>query len=398
LSIDCNFKRSITIEKFQTDTDFSYKRPITELPITINKMEIQNSIKAENLSVNLTYSEIKLILDIIDIYQEMVHLASVKNVIMNTLLEKEFLKSNLLHLGNSQEDQAKEAQIMLLFLEPKFKDSLTNDVLVNKISGKFLTYDPLNYLNIVGQKYFMRLKVDKNVDEFVNKLDYINICPTQPKAISLLKLQGLVNTIVINRGNETIIEEFHTNFDKCHLSLNFDYMLEITREIVDLSVICKTYTRKWNFKYKVKEYVKQTVVDSLNFTFQETQFIWYMSKSRFLVFRAAQFKTLPLACPFKKDEKVGICYFAQEFSLYHVLNICEQPIPGTFFCEPSEDKKVSPLVDIKELEYKMLMNDRDLKMRYIARSFESNLPEDIHFSGLVFEIVKQLVVSRRWYN
>ena len=37
-----------------------------------------------------------------------------------------------------------------------------------------------------------------------------------------------------------------------------------------------------------------------------------------------------------------------------------------------------------------------MKMRYTARGFESNLPEDIHFCGLVFEIVKQIVVSRKW--
>lgn len=68
LAVDCNMKRSITIEKFFQETDFSYKRPITDLPITISKMEISNTIKADSLNVNLTYSEIKLILDIIDIY------------------------------------------------------------------------------------------------------------------------------------------------------------------------------------------------------------------------------------------------------------------------------------------------------------------------------------------
>jgi hypothetical protein len=71
------------------------------LPITINKMEISNTIKADSVNINITYSEIKMILDIIDIYEEMVHMASVKHIIMGTLLDKEFLKSNLLHLGNS---------------------------------------------------------------------------------------------------------------------------------------------------------------------------------------------------------------------------------------------------------------------------------------------------------
>jgi hypothetical protein len=181
-------KRSIVVDKFVNETDFSYKRPITELPITISKMEIGNSIKGESLMVNLTYSEIKLILDIIDIFEEMVHIASVKNIIMSTLLDREFLKNNLLHLGNSQEDLAKESQIMLLFQEPKYKDSLINDVFFAKLSGKFLAYDPKNTLNIIGSKYQMRLKVDKNIDEFTHKMELINIFPTQQKAISLLKV------------------------------------------------------------------------------------------------------------------------------------------------------------------------------------------------------------------
>ena len=42
---------------------------------------------------------------------------------------------------------------MLLFQEPKFKDSLINDVFFEKLSGKFLAYDPKNSINIIGQKY-----------------------------------------------------------------------------------------------------------------------------------------------------------------------------------------------------------------------------------------------------
>jgi len=41
------------------------------------------------------------------------------------------------------------------------------------------------------------------------------------------------------------------------------------------------------------------------------------------VFRAKNFKTKPLSGPFKKDDKVQLCYFANEFSLLHVLNIVD---------------------------------------------------------------------------
>lgn len=37
------------------------------------------------------------------------------------------------------------------------------------------------------QKYFFRLKADKNVDEFVNKMDFFNIQPAHPKSVSLMK-------------------------------------------------------------------------------------------------------------------------------------------------------------------------------------------------------------------
>ena len=57
---------------------------------------------------------------------------------------------------------------------------------------------------------------------------------------------------------------------------------------------------------------------------------------------------------------------------------------------------MSPLVDIKDLEFKLLESDRELKMRFLAKSFESSLPEDIHFCGLVFEVAKQLMISTKW--
>lgn len=116
----------------------------------------------------------------------------------------------------------------------------------------------------------MRLKVEKGTDEFVSKVDFLNIQPVISKSISLLKLQALENSIVISRGHETNIQDINTTFDKCHLCLNLDYVLGLTREIIDLAIIVKTYTRKWNFKYKVKEYIKQTVIEGLSFGFLET--------------------------------------------------------------------------------------------------------------------------------
>ena len=64
-------------------------------------MEMNISIIIDNTIIDLTMSEMKLVFDIVDIYMKMVKKASVKSKIMNILLDIDFLKSNLLHLGSS---------------------------------------------------------------------------------------------------------------------------------------------------------------------------------------------------------------------------------------------------------------------------------------------------------
>jgi hypothetical protein len=187
-------------------------------------------------------------------------------------------------------------------------------------------------------------------------------------------------------------------FDKCHLSLNLDFILGLTREIIDLSIIFKSFTRKWNLKFKVKDYIKKTIIENLHFDFKETQFLWYMSQSRFLVFRLSDFNTRCTQSPFKQDDKVSLCYFMRELSLYHVRTINEHVISGRFYCQPSEEKKVSGIFDIRDFEFKFLLNEKEMRMRYMARAWEFNLPDDIHFSGLIFEIVKQIMVSKKWFS
>lgn len=71
-----------------------------------------------------------------------------------------------------------------------------------------------------------------------------------------------------------------------------------------------------------------------------------------------------------------------------MYNISDLPLQGTYFCKPSEEKKTESILDIKEMEFKLIMNANEMKMKYSAKSFESNLPEDIHFCGLIFEMVK----------
>ena len=70
---------------------------------------------------------------------------------------------------------------------------------------------------------------------------------------------------------------------------------------------------------------------------------------------------------------MGLCYSVKEASLFHVLTTIEEVIPGVYFCEPSEEKKTTGLIEVRELEFKMIVNEKDIKMRYTAKSLESTI-------------------------
>lgn len=44
-----------------------------------------------------------------------------------------------------------------------------------------------------------------------------------------------------------------------------------------MGFIGKHFSRKWNLKYKIREVPLNTIIDSLNINFEETQIIWNIS-------------------------------------------------------------------------------------------------------------------------
>lgn len=49
-----------------------------------------------------------------------------------------------------------------------------------------------------------------------------------------------------------------------------EHILALTREILDLSIISKTFSRKWDLHYVVKNQIKKSIIESLSIQFEET--------------------------------------------------------------------------------------------------------------------------------
>ena len=88
----------------------------------------------------------------------------------------------------------------------------------------------------------------------------------------------------------------------------------------------------------------------------------------------------------------------RKVGIYHTHLTEEHTIKPHLFCSPSEDKKNQLIIDLDNLEFKMIFTPDDLKMKFGADTFNYNLPQDLHFGCVLFEKVKQMTVTRSWFK
>jgi hypothetical protein len=78
-----------------------FKKQVSDSALRESRFELLNNIKADSIYINFNMAFYKSILEILSIYKEFVWIASVKHKIMHIILDCDFLKSNLLHMGSS---------------------------------------------------------------------------------------------------------------------------------------------------------------------------------------------------------------------------------------------------------------------------------------------------------
>jgi hypothetical protein len=74
------------------------------------------------------------------------------------------------------------------------------------------------------------------------------------------------------------------------MNVNFEYVLDITRDILNMTFISKHFSRKWNTKFKVKE-SKNVIISNFIIGFKETQMIWNLSQNRMIAYRVLDLET-----------------------------------------------------------------------------------------------------------
>lgn len=268
ISIECNMKKNLIIDNFFMELDFTYKKQISDSPVKESKIQVIINIKSDNVALNLNMAFFKSLVEFASIYKECVWVANVKSKIMGQILDKDFLKSNLLHLGTSLEEQEKEKKILQLFREMKHKDYIDTEIAVGRISGKLFTYEQANQIDIDFSEFRFKFKADKGLEELGIKSDYINLQPVKPKSLSLFKTQNFEYTTISCHGNDNeIIENQQMRFSKCQVNVNMETILNMTQDILNMSFVMKHFSRKWRDKFRIRDVPRKTIVESFTINF-----------------------------------------------------------------------------------------------------------------------------------
>ena len=77
-------------------------------------------------------------------------------------------------------------------------------------------------------------------------------------------------------------EEYLTS-DKVQVNLNYELILDISAEVIDLKLILDHFKNKWSSKYRTKEPIPSDLVKR-EFAVEDFNFIWNLSSSRFISF------------------------------------------------------------------------------------------------------------------
>ena len=55
------------------------------------------------------------------------------------------------------------------------------------------------------------------------------------------------------------------------------------------------------------------------------------------------------------------------------------------------------MIECKDVEFKMIISKTELKIKFIIKFVDVTLPANVHLGGLIFEQVKQVVFTRKWF-
>lgn len=172
----------------------------------------------------------------------------------------------------------------------------------------------------------------------------------------------------------------------------------MTRDLIDLSIIIKYYSKRWKDKFHIKDNEKKSITESLSINLQEAQIVWQIGTTRRTAFRFIELKTIPMQHPFSKDNKTVMGLRCKKAYLYHSKEIQNHTVEGYVYCDRRDERKLQTIIDVDNLDLKVISVPTELKLKFSASNFEFVLPEDVHFGALIFEKTKQISVAKKYFS
>lgn len=103
IDIDVDNKSAVKATNFVQELDLTFLREVTQLPIKMSRMFLEQRLDFETLSLDMTPALFKVLHEVVNFYHKSKSIASVKHVILGWLFDRNFLLTNIIATSNNTE-------------------------------------------------------------------------------------------------------------------------------------------------------------------------------------------------------------------------------------------------------------------------------------------------------
>ena len=303
--VEVNQHECASIVNFKMELRVIYKKCIRKRVQILKEilLDVNQTINFDFIHVNLTSNLYIWIMIFEQIYRKMKKEASIKNSLMKSILNTDFLRENLLK-------QDYEIDNIGYLYETKLPNIMKIFINVEKIEAILFTKDEKNTMNLLIKDYQIETSLEKRILTLTMYFSDVSLLSEKLKQNYLQAKNLIYKDSRVERYEDHIPRIIHIKFDTIDLFYNCDLLLSASKDINDLVLISK-YFKRQNVNYKISR--KMQWIESVQFWGNKFIVDWFLGGRRYLKFQVTDIRTMDTRKPWSKLKDSSMHYTCSTF-------------------------------------------------------------------------------------
>ena len=131
LEVSMNGQPALTAHSFTQELNLTFLREVTNIPVKLGRMIVEQQLKFESLNIKLDTSLLKALHEVLNFYLKSKFISSIKHTILGCLSDRNFLLTKIIANSTNTEIRLSDEQILEIYEQPKNQDTLKSTLLVS---------------------------------------------------------------------------------------------------------------------------------------------------------------------------------------------------------------------------------------------------------------------------